>query len=448
MNLIIDYIKDNKLNILLGTMVLMSVFANFGTNGQLTYYAALFAFILLVMSKSKKFNFLFVLLPIWLTISSFVNHVMDLRIAVFYMVILCASPVFSSYEGFVRRGKLLYTLCMLLPIVTILNLYAYQAGINYFLMLSFNMSELNFSGFMFHPMWLGAINGASNVSLMYLLMKSRNMKASMLVQGALLALLLGSLYLSVVAASRSALASSLVAMASIVFFFSETSGRLIKSAFVIVVIASLAMPMFEAGSAQMQSKMDNEDDGGNSRSLIWNKRIEEFKDSPIFGVGFATAFDLVKNEMVTGTVETGSGWLTVLSQSGLVGGIIILLILLKCYVPIKEIKEDRGALILFYGFAIYLFVHSIFEGYIYTPGYCPCLFFWLVVGVLTEYNQYKDDYDDVLEEIEYQYIADYDDDDDDEEEDEDDENDDEYDDEDDDEDEYDDEDGFIDDDFE
>jgi len=91
---------------------------------------------------------------------------------------------------------------------------------------------------------------------------------------------------------------------------------------------------------------------------------------------------------MTGTVETGSGWLTILSQSGLIGAFIMFLILRRVYVPIEEIKEKRGLLVIFGCELIYLFMHSCFEGYIYTAGYCPCLFFWLVVGFFYEYNKY------------------------------------------------------------
>lgn len=404
MDMVLDYIKDNKGNFLLGSMVLMSLFANLGSNGQIAYYIATIVGAFIVFSKKESVKFLFFLLIIWLILGSLFNNVLDVRLGVFALLIMCASPLFSSYENFIFRAKFLYAICMLLPVVTMLNLYAYRVGINYFVMLNYNVSDINFSGFTPHPMWLGAINGASNVVLTYLLMKVRDEDGKKIYQCGVLVLLLSSLYLSVVAASRGAFASSLIAMAGVVYYFSETGGKLVKSVFAAFVIAVFLMPILEGASVQMQKKMNDEETGGNSRALIWEKRIEEFMDSPIVGIGFATAFDLEKGEIVTGTVETGSGWLTILSQSGIIGFILILTMLRKSYVPIKEIKEDRGVLVLFMCLGIYLCVHSIFEGYIYTPGYCPCLFFWLVLGFLHEYNAYKDDYDDVLEEIEYMYL--------------------------------------------
>lgn len=402
MDILIEYVKTNKWSVLMGIMVLLSIFANFGNNGQYTYFAVMLIMAAISVKNNEGITPIFVLLPIWLFVSSFFNNVVDYRLLIFALILCSATPLFSSYKNFVFRGKVFYAICMLLPIVTLLNLYAYQTGINYVLLLNYNISDLNFSGFTPHPMWLSAINGASNIVLTYLLMQAKYMDSAkknlyMLVLATLLIL---SLYLSIVAASRSALAASLLAMAAVVFLSSDTSGKFVRYAIVIMVIASFVMPFLKSGSTQMQKKMDNESTEGTSRDAIWDLRIEEFKESPIFGVGFATARDLITGEMVTGTVETGSGWLSILSESGLIGAFIIFIMLKKSYVSISEVKDEGGVMILFLAEFIYLCLHSVFEGYIFTPGYAPCMFFWLLIGFFYEYNKYKYEYDYVQGEIE------------------------------------------------
>lgn len=391
---IISYIRENKIYLILGVMIIMGVIASFGGKGLYLYYGAMLIMAGVSFIKNEEISPIFILFPVWLTITSFINGVLDYHIVAFTLILICASSMFSSYEGFIFRGRVFYSVCLLLPILTLFNLYAYYAGINYVLELNFNISELNFSGFTPHPMFLGAINGASNVVLTYFLMKFWNEGRSNVQIGGVAVLLIASIYLSVIAASRSALGSSLVAMAGIVYLFSESSSKLFKYGIIIFVIASLIMPLFESVSGQMQTKMDNEEVAGSSRSLIWDQRIKEFKSSPIFGIGFATAYDLERQEMVTGTVETGSGWLTVLSQTGLVGALFIFLIMKKCFVPIWELKDDRGVLVLFACMLLYYCLHSVFEGYLYTPGYSPCMFFWLLVGFFFNYNEYKYDFDD------------------------------------------------------
>lgn len=396
---VLQYIKSNKIAILLAMMIVASVFASIGF-GQYAYFAAMGGMFVYCASKNDKFEEIFAFLLVWMLLGMIINNVWPIQYAYFVLMIASASPLFSSYNAFVFRSKVLYALCMVLPVVTILNLYAYQAGINYYVMIMTleRVAAYNFSGFLHHPMWLAAINGMSNVSLLYLFYKQKD--SNRIIKGGIIVLLILSLYLSVVAASRSALASSLLAMAVMVYFQSKSGGRLVKSAMVIGVIAYLVVPFITSNSEAMQAKINYQEQGGSSsRDVAWQNRIDEFVDSPVWGVGFATGKSIF-GEKVTGTLETGSGWLTILSQTGLVGAFIFLLIFKKSYVTIEEIKEEGGLLILFACIFVYLCAHSVFEGYIYTAGYCPCMFFWLTLGFFYDYNKYG--YPEEVEDLDYE----------------------------------------------
>lgn len=395
---IFDYIKGNKIVLMLAMMVIASVFASVGF-GQYAYFAAMGGLFVYCAAKNEQFEGIFAFLLVWMLLGMVINNVWPIQYAYFVLMIVCASPLFSSYTAFVFRSKLLYALCMILPVVTILNLYAYQAGINYFVMIMSveRVAAYNFSGFLHHPMWLAAINGMSNVVLLYLFYKQK--ESNWIVKGGIIALLVLSLYLSVVAASRSALSSSLLAMAAMVYLHSESSGKLVRSAMVIGVLAYLIVPFITSDSEAMQAKINAEHRGeASSRDVVWQNRIDEFVESPVWGQGFATG-KTIYGWKTTGTLETGSGWLTILSQTGIVGALIFLMFFKKAWVPIDEIKEEGGILILFACIFIYLCAHSVFEGYIYTAGYCPCMFFWLTLGFFYEYNKYG--YPEEVEESEY-----------------------------------------------
>lgn len=400
MNMFLDYLKGNKIYVLLAAMVLLSVFAVTG-QGQNAYYAAMLLVFIVSVAKFESFDFLYLLLPLWLFISSIVNGVFDNRFFTFVLMIACATPMISSYKGYVFRSKVLFAIYMSLPVVTLLNLYAYRAGINYFLILNENVSDLNFSGFLLHPMWLSAINGASNVMLLYLFYKMRDSK--WFIRYGILLLLLASIYLSVIAASRSALASSMIAMAAMVYFYSDSGAKFVKNGVIIVILASILLPYYKSGGEQMRVKMENTENSGNSRQGLWNQRIQEFEESPFMGMGYATAHDQWGN-VVTGTVETGSGWLTILSQSGLIGAFIVFFMLKRAYVSIEEISERKGLLVIFGCEFIYLCAHSCFEGYLYTAGYCPSLMFWLTLSFFADYNKYdlplEDEEDDADNDVE------------------------------------------------
>lgn len=434
---VLDYIKGNKIVLMLAMMIIASVFASIGF-GQSAYFAAMGGLLVYSVSKNEQFEGLFAFLLVWMLLGMVLNNVWPIQYLYFVLMLAGASPMFSSYKAFVFRSKLLYALCMTLPVVTILNLYAYHAGINYFVMLMTleRVAAYNFSGFLHHPMWLAAVNGMSNVVLLYLFYKQKDSK--WIIKGGIVVLLILSLYLSVVAASRSALASSLLAMAVMVYFNSKSGGKLVRSAIVIGVLAYLVVPFVTSNSEAMQTKINAEQRGeSSSRDVAWQYRIAEFAESPVWGQGFATG-KTIYGWKTTGTLETGSGWLTILSQTGFVGALIFFMFFKKAMVTVDEIKEEGGILILFACIFIYLSAHSVFEGYIYTAGYCPCIFFWLALGFFYEYNKYG--YPNEVEDPEYdeEYDDEDEDDEDDDEYDEDDEEDDDDDDEDDDDDDDDD----------
>lgn len=134
-------------------------------------------------------------------------------------------------------------------------------------------------------------------------------------------------------------------------------------------------------------KIDAQKDRGvNSRQKIWDDRISEFEYSPIWGVGFAT--QLSDGESITGRMESGSGWLSVISQTGLLGFFSLLVIIKRAIKRWTYIKQNRN-LFLFYGVFMYLCIHSIAEGYILTAGYYLCFLFWLVLDVLVQYDTYN-----------------------------------------------------------
>lgn len=384
---VLDYIRYNKIPIVMAMMIVVSVFATVSF-GQYFYFAAMGGLFVYCLFHNQQFERIFAILLVWMLFGMVMNNVFPIQYAIFVLMIACASPLFSSYSAFVLRTRLLYALCLVLPVVTLLNLYAYQTGVNMFveIMTLEKVAAYNFSGYLHHPMWLAAINGMSNVVLLYLFYKQKT--SNWWIKGVVLGVLILSLYLSVVAASRAALAASLLAMAAIVYFQSKTSGKLVRSIVVIGILAYFLVPFITSDSTAMQTKIDAENRGeGSSRDIMWGLRIDEFKESPIWGVGFASGY-AISGWRTSGTLETGSGWLAILSQTGLIGALIFVSFLKRTFMPVVEIKEKGGLLILFSGLFIYLCAHSVFEGYIYTAGYCPCMFFWLTLSFFFEYNKY------------------------------------------------------------
>ena len=117
--------------------------------------------------------------------------------------------------------------------------------------------------------------------------------------------------------------------------------------------------------------------------LVWDARLQEFKESPVVGIGFArTRYGRISTE--GDYIEPGSSYLAILSMTGLAGGIgwfVLFGAFGAAYVrdAASVPKLDR---LLIAAVAAFFGVHLAFEGYIYAPGSLIGLIFyaWLATA--------------------------------------------------------------------
>ena len=116
-----------------------------------------------------------------------------------------------------------------------------------------------------------------------------------------------------------------------------------------------------------------------SRSELWSDRWGEFLDNPVLGLGFH-AFDRCTlptadpnwTPVGGGPLEPGSSWLTLLSQTGLVGFGAFALWLGSWL--LRQIRQRHGYTI---AMAIMLLITGISEGWLTYTGGLVFLCFWL-----------------------------------------------------------------------
>ncbi len=133
----------------------------------------------------------------------------------------------------------------------------------------------------------------------------------------------------------------------------------------------------------------------NTRDVLWANRLIEFKSSPLYGVGFATQDESIitldkmyyniEFSSKSGRLETGSGYLMILSMTGLLGAISMILLFTKIFISRnfwRRVTIEES-----YKLALYVFfsVHFIAEGYIYSSGSPLSFIFWLLVGATFPY---------------------------------------------------------------
>ena len=349
------------------------------------YYAGLiYIFFYSVYNSRETFTKgkLFIYFIISCFLSSLIALIFDARLIVFSLLLYSCTSITYSYKLLKFREKYLYYCLIIFPFISIVSLYCYINNINYFIP-DKSIVSLDFSGLFPHPMWLGAAIGLSNVVLVWLLLKSKSFIYKLL----LLLILISSIYLSIVAASRSAFVASLLAMLFLLFLKIRQLKKIFIYLMFISCFAYIAAPYYLSASKRMEEKFNNVDAGKyGSRTPIINVGIKHFKENPITGTGFAVSYN-AEDKLVVGKMESGSGWLSILFQTGTLGFIIICIIVYKTKAIFIYSKSD-DKLKLFISTFVFLSLHSLFEGYILTIGYYLGILFWSLLGYFYTYIYY------------------------------------------------------------
>lgn len=311
-------------------------------------------------------------------LASLVNSIFDYRLFVFTFVIITCSPILYSEKIYIFREKYLKCCLYAFPLISIICLFCYFKGIN---MMSPEDGDVSwdFSAIFPHSMWLGAAVGISNVVCLWNILNCKKKISQILWT----CVLLQSIYLSVVSASRSALVASLTTMFILILCNVKNIWKFLKYAIVVAVIGTMAFPVFYNNSQRMQNKIESSEGAYGSRTDIFSDGFKHFEEQPIFGCGFAVSYRDGHRDV--GRLESGSGWLCILFQTGICGFTFMAFILYNVKKKVKNIRKDR--ILQFYLFPfIFLCLHSFFEGYLLTSGYYLCLLFWTLLSYLYTYH--------------------------------------------------------------
>lgn len=385
MSLYIEYLKRNITFVLLAFSMIAGATAIIPFN-TFIYYVGIVFLIYNALKNSEITNRLGTCYILYLTVcvlSSCFALILDYRLFAFIVLIISCTPITNSYRLYVFREKYLYHCLMIFPVVAVASIYCYFADINYYVQSKSTVNFLDFSAFFPHPLWLGAALGIANVVLVWLIFYIKNYSGKIL----FFIILLLSIYVSVVAASRSAFFSSVIAMVTLIIIRLHNIKKILLMVSIIILLTIVFLPIYLTGAARMQDKFDSSRGKYGSRTELVTSGLANFRENPLFGQGFAISHN-AKGEKIVGRMESGSGWLSILFQTGIVGFVLVCILLLKTIRIFPYIVTDNKLLLYFCSF-LYLCLHSGFEGYILTVGYYPCILFWTLLGFLHVYPYYK-----------------------------------------------------------
>lgn len=389
MSTIINFIKYNKLEVLITFCILSNLFPYFLSAN--IYYVGLFlmAYKMSQMGvRQNKNGVLFILFVLLIVVSSLVNMMLDLRMVLFAFVLFLSCPICTSLKWHLYKRKLMKCLFVGFVGVVLVNLYAKLTGFNLRALTQQwdDLTDKQFSGFCDQPMWLAAAAAVATIYCAYLVFSQQ--KKTKKKKYVYMALLLCSIYVTMISGSRSAFLAAIGATCVALYLLVKSKGRLIKYIIGSAVVAMALSPVLfsrKTMGAMLAKQEYQEEVGQTSRDAIWADRMVEFKSSPLIGVGFGAHG--VGTEKNVSRVETGGGWISILSQTGIIGLVLALSIIFKAFTPIRKIRQDNS-MICIYAAYFFFIVHSIVEGYMFQGGWYLCLIFWMVIGLLIENKQY------------------------------------------------------------
>jgi hypothetical protein len=231
-----------------------------------------------------------------------------------------------------------------------------------------------FGGLTKHSMTLGPIAGIAACYLASIAMSKRRFIDWLWVVLALMSVLFS--------ASRSALMAALVGLIITIYCQSGATSKFLRVVIVAIIIAASTFSLWNSSlSGVIEKNGSTSELSFDSREDLWENRIEEFKSSPVFGVGFCSS-TLTSSSLVdleSGRLESGTSWLIILSMLGLIGAILVVPILFRSFKVAYRQKSDHGAVIC--GILARFFVHMFAEGYIFAGGSFLAFMLWLTVGV-------------------------------------------------------------------
>lgn len=370
------------------------------------YYIVMALALLVVLMKGgvRRVKGLYVAFTIVCLLSILFNDIPAIfrpwgRFATFVTVIALVSPMLQSPSFRRFRVEAFVLIQYLLLLVTIISFFATMAGYN---SISLTVGR---TGITTQVMIMGPIAGISLIFCVYQIWIQRTRKLLKVEKYIYIFGVFCSFAMNLMAVSRAAIAAATVGVIALIVYKARfRTGKALTYIITICMLLIISYPLWNKYSSQVEEKNRQYVEGSGmftSRQSLWNDRLGEFKESPLIGIGFA-AVDLGEDSnnqpsskmnyaTGTGNVEPGSGWLLVLSMTGISGFVLFVLMFYQAFKKtILMVKRQfvepyclLGAVLAFFT------IHMLAEGYSLAGG--SFLFFnlWLLLGTIDAWPDNK-----------------------------------------------------------
>ncbi|EPR74763.1 hypothetical protein ADIWIN_0127 [Winogradskyella psychrotolerans RS-3] len=261
------------------------------------------------------------------------------RFIVFVIALLVLSPLFyGDYINQVKHYCFKYT-NHLIVWLTLLSFVGRVSGVY-----SGIDNGSNFGGFTINSMTLSPLAGISLLLCVFNLKykdlkKKQNLFYKFMIVVSFLTLLLS--------ASRIAIVSAVIALLFLsIQLYKKRLGTLIRVLLGICLLSILSFPLWSQYTENLIEKTEKRAADGDefgSREELWAYRLDEFKESPVIGIGYSNALYGTIN-YDTGTVEPGTSWGVILAMTGILGIGIFVFLVLRTFIRNSKIAKFKSQL--------------------------------------------------------------------------------------------------------
>ncbi len=387
----------NTATVIIALTAILQALAFSVTIPQPVYYGIISVAIIFVLinSRSLNLNWTIIFFIGAAILSLILNTVPPIfkaqqRLIAFILILSLVGPLINSNYSYSLKLSLFNYLNKIILFLASASFLTYLLGI------SLGITGKN-AGLFNHSMMLGPIAGVSLINAIYLKTKLKNKQKSkkiIFVLNFTLILLFLSLLIS---SSRAAIIGTVV---GIIFYFyklyQSRFSKFYKTIFSISLLILISFPLWADYTTGVINKMEysqSQNDFAASRRDHWGKRLSEFNSSPVYGIGFATV-DVKSGKFIdwnkeNGGIEPGTSWISILSMTGILGFIpivIFFLIQIRFIINNKENIDENAVL---GGILFFFITHMFAEGYFLAAGGLLTFYVWLLLGIINGYKKYK-----------------------------------------------------------
>lgn len=192
--------------------------------------------------------------------------------------------------------------------------------------------------------------------------------------------------------SRMGLICAILSVSFVLYkLYSKSFFKLSVAVVLLSVGINVVATLFEDKFRYMLAKNGNQTEtiDIHSRDEMWKSRIREFKESPVLGIGFGYmkyGWGGRGAQANKGRIEAGSGWASVLSQTGGMGALCLLVMVLPNLIFLIKKRTTSYCSAWYSGMCVMFVMQPITEAYITTVGAVLCCLFWLNYSVIDSFR--------------------------------------------------------------